>query len=345
MQEKKLHQAAAIALRTWKKNGHALDDKNPLHINAYLLLKAQNPSGQVRLPAMLAALEAAKVRQETSAMMSTEFWVAPRHSLPAKLPQQHAHYVVEQDEIERNFVCPLGFDFDMWVIFDINTPKTKLPWRCKRMLFQNRTGTTITAPRAAAAGSLGVLPGVVLLDGSSTASSLEAPSRAGNSNAGDDDPLGASVPSGGAGQASQPKRAALPSVPAKAEAPAAPSAATAVKREGCANRPLVVHLSEECSEATEQHNLDVILDGMWTAKAAGKIYCANLGDSSTVYFWALQVVDSLPKLEAPQAAMDAEPEAAMGARPDPHKQVKDTFGSHLVKVDRGGKLVLHDWNS
>ena len=112
---------AKQALRQWKREGVDLDPTNPLHLSTYLLLKSQNPGGQVRKAAVVAAIEAAKKRVSQEAAISSKFWLVKAANMAPDLPAATKRYLVSQEELERDHEIPYGFDFDAWLVFDWTT--------------------------------------------------------------------------------------------------------------------------------------------------------------------------------------------------------------------------------
>ena len=140
---------AKTALRTWKRGGAPVDPANAFHVSTYLMLKAQNPSGNVRKNHLVAALEAAKSRLSQEAALTTCFWVVRTTSMAPQLPASLKSYLVPAEEMQRDYELPFGFDLDQWYVFDPSTPTTKLGMRAKQMKFTQRLSTTVTV-----AGSL-----------------------------------------------------------------------------------------------------------------------------------------------------------------------------------------------
>ena len=103
---------AKIALRTWRGGGAPVEPNSAFHVSTYLMLKAQNPSGNVRMNVMVAALEAAKSRLSQEAALTTSFWVVRTTNMAPQLPASLKNYLVPQEEMQRDYELPCECDLD-----------------------------------------------------------------------------------------------------------------------------------------------------------------------------------------------------------------------------------------
>jgi hypothetical protein len=263
------------ALRRWGE--HGVDHRNPDHIAAYLLLRTTNDRPR---PEQLLQILATKVNQVAkAASMTCTFLLVPKRNFGvAGLPSDLEQFVVPEKELRQDFEVPTDTDLSAVFVLDGGAPTAKLGRGVRKLTFSDTLSRSLTAS-AASSSSAAPAP--------APAAAEPMPKLAETEAAPDPEPEDSPVKVASA--PAEPTARAAAQAPVASDDPGSSTAPDSKRR-----RLLKTMGSDEATaEEKEISSWEHLIAKVRSAARAGQLYNPDPSCSSTVHFWASQVVAAL----------------------------------------------------
>lgn len=276
---------ARIAANMRRMKDKGIDERNPAHVQAYIL--AREKSSRPRAEAVLAIIASQEVKHKASARMTTEFVLVPRANFPQGAPKWLEEWLVSDSELRSTCRVPEDTDFSAVFVCDGSVPRTHLGKRVRTMAFDDVVEHISRSKTGGASADDGGDDGSEPEAGAASASAAAAGAAPAAAAA-----APASAAPGSAAEAPAP-------APGAASAAATPGATPTSVAEGPPSkkaRVLKMLHSEEApkhDEEEEATTLETLLNKVRDAVKAKLFWSPDPVAANTVHFWATQVAGAL----------------------------------------------------
>ena len=272
-----------------------IDHRNPDHVAAYLL--ARQSTSRPRSDQIKAILESMNTKSEVGFHLSSEFWLVPKGNLNDDDVKRLGVYIVSEQQLREAGGLPVDTDLSAVYVVEACCPREHLGLGVKRMSFRESFNRTMTHnldkkddPSPGNAAGSAALEGAtkkprITWDDSvnpPVAPSAGLPLVVRGSKSAAAAP-GSEIVEARAAAAAPGSAAAAPGAVA-AEVPAVPPS----------RRQRVLKLmnsgDQQFQEETEIDHWEELVTKLKKAAKAGNMWSADTSCSTTVHFWAVQVV-------------------------------------------------------